>query len=125
MKQIFPRVLIIVLLIASAVLAAPLKTNEEFIQGTWYLSGENDGHSWFLEWKFERGSFVLKGYPPLFQEGKYRIVKTEKKKLTVELYEQKGNFGTENSRIEIIIDKDKNSLMIKGQGPFKRTKNRS
>jgi hypothetical protein len=96
--------------------------DEKFIQGTWRLTGENDGHAWFLEWTFGQGKFNLKGYPPLYQEGKYRMVKTEGNKMTLELYDQQGNFGTENRQIEVIYNKRKNTLMIDGKGPFTRTK---
>jgi hypothetical protein len=123
---------ILLLLFISLVISFPVASdaedaNDGSIQGTWYLSGQvdsKDGHglSWFLEWTFDHSKFNLNGYPPLHQEGSYRIVKTEGNKLTLELYDQKGNFGTENSRIEIVVDKEKDTLMIKGQGPFKRTK---
>jgi hypothetical protein len=106
-----------------AVAKSPFKAedeNEKFIQGTWRLTGENGGHGWFLEWTFDHGKFDLKGYPPLYQGGKYRIIKTEGNKMTLELYDQDGNFGTENSQIEIVVDKEKDKLMIKGQGPFER-----
>jgi len=98
------------------------------IQGTWYLSGQvkdrngQPGLSWFLEWTFDQGKFNLSGYPPLHQEGSYRIIKQEGKQLTLELYDQQGNFGTDASRIEIILQENKDRLMIKDQGPFKRTK---
>lgn len=94
--------------------------NEKLIQGTWRLEGSNNGHSWFLEWTFTEGKFTLKGYPPLFQEGSYKIIKTDGNKLTLELYDQKGNFGTERSEIEIVINKTKDKLKIKGQEPFTR-----
>jgi major membrane immunogen (membrane-anchored lipoprotein) len=98
-------------------------SNEEFIQGAWRLTGQNDPkHSWFLEWTFDKGKFDLVGYPPLHQSGKYRVLKTEGSKMTIELYEQKGELGTENSQVEIVIDRDKNTLMIRGQGPFTRVK---
>ena len=102
--------------------------NDDAIQGVWYLSGQvtdrngQPGLSWFLEWRFDHGKFNLSGYPPLHQEGSYRITKTEGNKLTLELYDQKGNFGTDNSEIEIIVDKEKDELKIKGQGPFTRRK---
>ena len=122
MKRAFPLVAIALLLCSSlSVASSTKKTNEDFIQGMWRLTGENDGHAWFLEWTFDHGRFLLKGYPPLAQEGKYRIIKAKGDKLTLELYDQKGNFGTENSQIELVIDKKKDALMIKGQGPFKRT----
>jgi hypothetical protein len=92
------------------------------IQGTWRLEGSSGGRAWFLQWKFEQGKFTLAGYPPLHQEGSYRIIKTEGSKLTLELYDQEGNFGTENSQIEIIVDKDQDKLKIRGQGPFSRVK---
>ena len=101
-------------------------SDEKVIQGMWHLEG-NDGRglSWFLEWTFMDGKFSLHGYPPLNQEGRYRIIKTEGHKLTLELYDQHGNFGTENSQIEIVIDKRKDKLKIKGQGPFSRVKSES
>ncbi len=103
-------------------------SGESAIQGTWYLEGQvrdrnnQPGLSWFLEWRFEQGRFNLAGYPPLHQEGSYRIIRTEGNHLTLELYDQQGNFGTDTSRIEIVIQKNKDRLMIKGQGPFKRTR---
>jgi hypothetical protein len=102
--------------------------SEKFIQGTWRLEGElpkNESgrtFSWFLEWTFSNGAFVQTGYPPLRQEGKYRIVKKESSKLTLELYEQTGNFGTENKQIEIVIDKKKKKLKIDGKTGFTRVK---
>jgi hypothetical protein len=122
MKRIFPRVVIVALLLCSSLSLASTgkKTNEDFIQGMWRMTGQNGMYGWFLEWTFDGGRFDLKGYPPLAQDGKYRIIKTDGHKLTLELYDQKGNFGTENSQIEVIIDKKKETLSIKGQGPFKR-----
>ena len=121
MRRLFPLVAIALILFSAAGHASSTgKSNEDFIQGTWRLTGENGGHAWFLEWTFDRGRFDLKGYPPLAQYGKYRIIKTDDNKLTLELYDQKGNLGTENSQLEVVVDKKKDTLMIKGQGPFKR-----
>ena len=101
-------------------------SDEEFIQGTWRLEGKNDEkHGWMLEWTFDQGKFKLVGYPPLHQEGKYRVIKTEDNKWTLELYDQHGNFGTENSTIEVVLDKSEGTLMIKGQGPFTRAEAKS
>ncbi|MEP6850774.1 MAG: hypothetical protein ABI999_18090, partial [Acidobacteriota bacterium] len=81
--------------------------NEDLIIGTWRLDGElpanNTGHGfhWFLEYTFNTdGTFMLTGYPPLMQKGKYSVVKSEENKLTVDLYEQSGNFGTKDKQIE-------------------------
>ena len=98
-------------------------SNEEFIQGTWRLTGQNDPqHSWYLEWTFDHGKFRLDGYPPLHQSGNYRVLKTEGPKMTLELYEQKGELGTENSQVELVIDRDKGTLTVRDQGPFTRVK---
>ena len=122
MRRLSPILVIALILFSALTLAtAAKKSNEDFIQGTWRMTGQNGMYGWFLEWTFDRGKFNLKGYPPLYQEGKYRIIKTEGDKLTLELYDQKGNFGTDNSQIEVIINKKKNTLTIKGQGPFTRT----
>jgi hypothetical protein len=122
MKRLFPLVSIALLLFSTINFASSStrKTNEDFIQGVWRLSGENGGYGWYLEWTFYKGTFKLEGYPALAQSGKYRIIKTGGDKLRLELYDQKGNFGTENTQIELIIEKKKETLMIKGQGPFKR-----
>ena len=123
MKRFFPLALMVALLASLLASARSPKTNEEIIQGTWRLTGQNDPrHSWYLEWTFDQGKFTLQGYPPLAQQGKYKIVKNDDNKMTLELYEQSGNFGTENSQIEITINKKKDTLIIKGQGPFTRQK---
>ena len=102
-------------------------SNEEYIKGTWRLDGElppgNSGHSfhWFLEYTFNSdGSFMLTGYPPLMQKGKYRAVKEEDEKLILDLYEQNGNFGTKDKRIEVVVDREKKTLKIDGKEGFKQ-----
>lgn len=125
----FPALLLLLFIGLSPVIVSSARaqnSEEKFIQGTWRLEGKNDEqHSWMLEWTFDQGKFKLVGYPPLYQGGKYRVVKTEDQKMTLEMYDQQGNFGTENSKIEVIPDKSKNTLMIKGQGPFTRVKAQS
>lgn len=93
---------------------------EKYIQGTWHVYGENNGHGWFLEWTFDNGKFKQTGYPPIIQEGKCKVVSRSENKLTIELYDQKGTFGNENRKIEIVIDKDKGELIISGTIGFKR-----
>ena len=123
MKRLFSHAAVALILFSSISLAAPVrKTNEDFIQGMWRLTGENGGHAWYLEWTFNRGRFNLRGYPPLAQDGKYRIIKSAGDKLTLELYDQQGNFGTEDGRVEVVLDKKRDTLTIKGQGPFARVK---
>jgi hypothetical protein len=102
---------------------------EEYLRGTWRLDGElrnnNSGHPfhWFLEYTFScDGTFVLTGYPPLSQKGKYRVLSTDEDKLILELYEQSGNFGTKDKQIEIVIDKEKERLRIDGKEGFTHVK---
>jgi hypothetical protein len=107
MKLILPLLFMALVGLSSTPAVFPTVAGDKLIQGTWHLEG-NDGHglSWYLEWTFEQGKFTLKGYPPLYQEGSYRIIKSAADKLTLELFDQKGNFGTENSQIEIVIGRN-------------------
>jgi hypothetical protein len=124
MKKVFLCLFFVLTLCVSQISACSLMMNDEekFIQGTWRASGDIDKtHSWFLEWAFDKGKFKQTGYPPISQEGKYRVVKREDNKLTLELYDQKGTFGTENKQIEIVTDKEKNKLKIDGKEGFTKT----
>jgi hypothetical protein len=102
--------------------AAVSDSPEEFIQGSWRAEGTDPSgrHSWYQEWTFDHGKFKHTAYPPINQTGSYRIVKTAGNRLTLELYDQQGTFGTENSQIEVVLNRKRLKLTIKGQGPFKR-----
>lgn len=76
--------------------------------------------TWFQEWTFAEGKFTQVGYPPLEQKGKYRIIKSDGDKLTLELFDQDGTFGTEKSKLEIAIDKLTKTLKIGQNSGFKR-----
>lgn len=98
------------------------------IQGTWHLMGalphNQSGRTftWFLEWTFSGDNFYLTGYPPLGQKGKYHILKQEGNKLTLNLYEQTGNFGNKDKQIEIVVNNDNKSLKIDGKEGFTKVK---
>ncbi len=115
-----------VILFASFTVSA--QTNREFIQGKWRLDGQlpgkngKPGMSWFQEWIFGDGTFSESGYPPLFQKGKFRVLKDEDNVLTLELYEQSGNFGTKNSNLVIVVDQNEASLKIGQNAGFKKKK---
>lgn len=94
---------------------------EKYIQGKWRAAGENGGHTWFLEWAFDKGNFKMLGYPALFQEGKYRVVTETDDKLTIELYGQKGTFGEKDRKVEIVMDKQSGKLAISRMDGFSRT----
>lgn len=94
---------------------------ENRIQGTWRAEGESGGRSWFLEWTFAGGKFKQTGYPPITQEGKYRVLSSDADQLTLELYEQEGTFGGGKREIRILPDKETGQLTISGRSGFKRT----
>lgn len=129
-----PILLLLLLVIPSCIVAARLPapgqlSNEGFIQGTWridgYLDQKNRRGSWFQEWTFDSGKFKEMGYPPLEQSGKYRVISDDSGKLTLELYEQQGTFGSEDRRLEIVIDRQKERLKIGSNEPFLRVKRSS
>jgi hypothetical protein len=106
----------------SIVPAQSQKASEEFIRGIWHIDGggENNTPRWWLEWTFEEGKFSQTGYPVVNQKGSYRIVKVKDGKLTLELFDQQGDFGSKNSKIDVVLDLKKDLLTIKDKGPFKR-----
>lgn len=93
---------------------------EDFIQGKWRTAGENGGHAWFLEWNFDGGKFKQVGYPPILQEGKYKITKVGNGKIFLELFEQKGTFGEETKTVEIVIDSQTKLLNIEQMKGFSK-----
>jgi hypothetical protein len=95
--------------------------NEKLIQGKWRVTGENGGYGWYLEWTFDHGKFKRMGYPPIIQEGKYKVLKADDNQIMLELYEQKGTFGEEKRELLISIDKQKNQLTISGTNGFSRS----
>jgi len=96
---------------------------ERFIQGTWRAEGTDPSgrHGWFQEWTFENGKFTETGYPPLEQKGSYRVLKSQGNRLTLELYDQDGTFGTENRQLDIVINRRRATLKIGQVGSFRRS----
>lgn len=101
---------------------ADLSDAEDFIQGKWRAAGGDAIRAWFIDWTFANGTFKQVGYPPVLQEGKYRVVSADADRITLELYEQKGTFGTENSRLEIALDRSEERLAMDGMKNFSRIK---
>lgn len=96
-------------------------TNARFIQGQWSYSQDlGGGLASVLTWDFRNGQFTLEGYPPLFQEGDYRVVKSDGDTVTLRLVNQSGDLSTDDREMEIILDRSAETLMIDGQGPFHR-----
>ena len=74
------------------------------LEGTWRAAGDHgNGHTWYMQWKFAAGEFEMQGYPPILQKGRYRIEETSDEKLTIVLFGQSGNFGSEERTIEVIF----------------------
>jgi len=85
--------------------SSDIELTDDYLQGTWRAAGETpDRHTWFLEWTFKDGRFKQTGYPPITQEGKYRVIEAAANKLTIELFDQDGTFGKEPQQIEISAD---------------------
>jgi hypothetical protein len=93
-------------------------SNEQFIQGKWSQSGAADGFAWYSNYTFDRGSFTIEGYPPLKQSGSYRLVSSSGDTIVLEFYNQKGDFGTENSKATITIDRAKDAISLNGGKDF-------
>lgn len=93
---------------------------EKYIQGTWRAEGKNGNYGWFLEWTFADGIFKQTGYPPILQEGKYKITGISGNKITLMLYDQKGTFGTEERSMDIVFNSPDKSLTISGTKGFSR-----
>ena len=128
MMKVFLLTLILALAGASLGSAPVQSPSERVMQGTWLLEGGGKDNTprWYLEWTFgDKGNFTLNGYPPLHQEGSYRVVKTKGNTLTLELFDQKGNFGADKSQMQIVVDGKKDTLTIKDKGPFRRVINKT
>lgn len=108
---------------------APVQSeSERVMQGTWVMEGggKNNTPHWYLEWTFDdKGKFSLNGYPQVHQEGSYRVVKTKGNTLTLELFDQKGSFGTDKSQMQVVVDGKQDLLTIKDKGPYRRVVNKT
>lgn len=113
-------------LVAADGVPAANQTPAQRLLGTWHIDGYADQKArrgrWFLEWTFADGKFKEDGYPPLEQSGSYRVLSSQGNKLTLELYAQKGTFGSKNGRLDIAVDPKQDQLKIGTNGPFKRVK---
>lgn len=123
MKILLLVILLALVCVANGSVQKQQSVGERVMKGSWLLDGGGDKNTprWYLEWKFdEQGKFTLNGYPPVHQEGSYRIVKTKGDALTLELFDQKGTFGTDRSQIQVVVNTRLDRLNIKDKGPFRR-----
>lgn len=102
-------------------LAWSMSSQEKFIQGEWTGQEEQKQNTpppsqkgpvlgISVDWTFNKGNFKFIGYPPLKQEGKYRVAKESPDSITLELYDQKGDWGTEKMQKTFFIDRNKDQL---------------
>jgi hypothetical protein len=99
--------------------------NESFIQGTWRAAGDQgEGRTWFMEWTFERGTFKQTGYPPLEQRGRYRVIGDTESRLQLELFEQRGTFGSKDTNLVIVVNRERDTLRIDNLEGFRRSQRR-
>jgi hypothetical protein len=92
--------------------------NEQFIQGKWSQSGSNDGHAWYLTYTFNSGSFTVEGYPPLRQTGSYRVVSSVGDVVVLEFYNQKGDWGTQNTKETLTLVRAQDQFSLDGGKTF-------
>ncbi len=98
--------------------------NEEFIQGTWTIvndtgTGSLSTRDEFFQWRFSNGSFsreqeIDRG-SPLFSQGSYRVVSVEGDRLTLELFDIRGDrisYNNEAFELLIILDREGDTLDI-------------
>jgi hypothetical protein len=120
-----------VLLVACCITSLTLgcfDTNDQFIQGTWYFRDphlESVSGETYLEayWTFNRGGFEF--YTCCFageihQTGRYRIVKSTEDVLDIELFNVKGTGTGDRGAMRLVIDREADTLVIQGSGPFER-----
>lgn len=88
-------------------------------RGDLALCGASPASAGFCSGMDVSGRYVSRDrLPPLSQTGSYRLIGGKAGRLTVELYDQHGDWGTENRTITSQPASDGRSMMIDGQGPF-------
>ncbi|MCP4441877.1 MAG: hypothetical protein GY810_23465 [Aureispira sp.] len=91
-----------------------MSEQEKFIQGEW----EWHGHSTFVGWTFEKGSYLRTAYPRMEERGTYKIDKIDGKELTLILDNGQDFMGTR--MLTIRLNTLNNTLHIDGKGDFNR-----
>jgi hypothetical protein len=101
--------------------------NEAFIQGTWFYNDlhiqEQVGES-FSEttWIFDGGNYEV--YTCCFVEsqqyGRYAILESGEDSLLLELFNINGRFNSERFQVNVMIDRDVDTIRVLRQGPFTR-----
>lgn len=103
--------------------------NEMFIQGNWYYNDQHIleavGESFSeVYWTFDRGSYETFAccFVKFEQFGRYDVLKSEGDKLTLEFFNTDGKFNSERFQVGINIDREADTIIVQGTGPFVREK---
>jgi hypothetical protein len=101
--------------------------NEAFIQGTWFYNDphiqEQVGES-FSEttWIFDGGNYEV--YTCCFVEshqyGRYTILESDEDSLLLELFNTNGKFNSERFQVNVLIDRESDTIRVLRAGPFTR-----
>lgn len=104
-------------------------SGEAFLQGTWHHSGTldpdspNGGFSYFIEHAFHKGKYVKKGYPPIYEEGSYRVTEDGNDRVVLEITIKTESGETNKSTMTLTLDRqngkinDGNFDYVKSGGP--------
>ncbi len=110
--------LLVALLLAAC---GPSSAAEQYLQGSWiFVLDQGQGYTAFQTWTFDRDRFMVIGYPPLHQSGRYRIIADDGQWLRLRLEQQQGDWGSDDTEIAIVLDRASETLRLDNQGPFTR-----
>lgn len=91
------------------------------LAGGWTFSQDlGQGFGAYLTWSFAGDRFTLEGYPPLRQEGRFRLIERRDHTYRIQLFAQSGDLPADEREILVVYDPTADTLMIDGQGPYRR-----
>lgn len=77
------------LLMGSLLLIKGFEENDQSgplsFEGTWSVSGEEEGFAWYLRYTFNNGTYTMEGYPPTEATGTYTATELEPNHYTLTL----------------------------------------
>jgi hypothetical protein len=118
----------LVLLVILVLFLIGCSENEKFIQGMWYTRSEHlnviSGETYLeIRWAFSDGTFEYHSCcftGELYAQGRYRILKNEGNKITLELFNVQGDGSFEGAQVVITIDEKEDTLKMVGGGEYVR-----
>ena len=106
----------LLILLSSFVACVPTGSSKDFLIGAWFRSETiSAGFTSFVRWEFRADeTFLQTGYPPLTQQGRYRILESDNDLLKIRLFEQSGTFGTDDRDLMVQINRARNEITLAG-----------